>query len=109
MYKVTIRTVETMCDAMNDNYKSVHDVSQYVAKCMLQQVLGGVTIDAPSLGMWKDENGKCVTEYGQDVWTMVETKDEVVKLRGLAHFMKTMGNQDCVMFTVLKYEDVSFI
>lgn len=96
MKKVTIRVVETMATtAFGRNYNEVIDY----AVAAVMEITGGATVDAVSVGYWKDDSGKVVKEKGQNVWTLTD-EGNIEALREIAVALQNFGKQDCVLFIV---------
>lgn len=99
MKKITIRVVETMTGKTFFGSNTMEWVANNLAQRMAA-VTGGATVNAPSLGVWIDGDGKPVTEQGQDVWTLVSDDAHIDELRQMAVELKLLGKQDCVLFMV---------
>lgn len=111
MYKVEVRVVETMLSGKggffdSEQFQTLQDIAEWAAERMLYMGAGGVTVDAPSVGMWRNGKGEIVKEVGQQVWTYTDTPASFIRL---ASELKTIGNQDCVLFSVSEMKEVMFV
>lgn len=107
MYKVTLRVVETMA-GKGQPFDTLDDAVMWVADQFIN-LTGGVTVNAPGVGIWKDEEGNKIKELGQDVYTFTDDDFKVRQLREIGRDLKGWTRQDCVLFTVEDVRTVEFL
>lgn len=118
MKKVTIRVVESMLHPTVSNmgqgsfnpavYRNLEHIASFVVADMLSRGAGGATVSGESMGYWMDNEAHMVSEKGMDVVTFCDEK-VAEALRITAESVKTIGKQDCVLFTIEDMAEVSFI